>query len=109
MQFNEYQIKAKETAVYAKKDGLNYLGLGLCNESGEVAGKIKKLIRGDYSQLDEMRVAGMIADELGDVLWYLSMLADTLGYDLEMIAKMNVEKLRKRKEANTLKGDGDVR
>ena len=56
---DEYQEKAKATAIYPKKDALPYLSLGLVSEAGEVAGKIKKLIR-DGTQSD-------VASEIGDV------------------------------------------
>ena len=106
MNFNEYQKLARSTAVYPVQDKIVYPTLGLCGEAGEVADKIKKTIRGDYT-LDE--VTGNIADELGDVLWYLAILADDLGVDLEDIAKWNVDKLQRRMKSNKIKGDGDNR
>ena len=106
MNFNEYQKLARSTAVYPVQDKIVYPTLGLCGEAGEVADKIKKTIRGD-STLDE--VTGNIADELGDVLWYLAILADDLGVDLEDIAKWNVDKLQRRMKSNKIKGDGDNR
>ena len=106
MNFNEYQKLARSTAVYPEEHKVVYPALGLCGEAGEVADKIKKTIRGD-SSLDE--VTGNIADELGDVLWYLAILADDLGVDLEAIAKWNVDKLQRRMKSNKIKGDGDNR
>ena len=106
MNFNEYQKLARSTAIYPKESKVIYPALGLCGEAGEVADKIKKTIRGD-SSLDE--VTGNIADELGDVLWYLAILADDLGVDLEDIAKWNVDKLQRRMKSNKIKGDGDNR
>ena len=50
-----------------------------------------------------------IAYELGDVLWYLSMVAYELEYDLNDVAKMNIEKLASRKKRNKIKGSGDDR
>ena len=106
MNFNEYQKLARSTAVYPEEHKVVYPALGLCGEAGEVADKIKKTIRGD-SSLDE--VTGSIADELGDVLWYLAILADDLGVPLEDIAYWNVDKLRRRMKSNKIKGDGDNR
>ena len=109
MKMNEYQERAKETAVFPKSDGYMYLTLGLCNEVGEVAGKVKKNIRGDYTNLDPDDIDTMVADELGDVLWYLAMLSKEIGYTLEEIAQMNLDKLSARKARNTIKGSGDER
>ena len=53
--------------------------------------------------------SGNIADELGDVLWYLAILADDLGVELEDVAKWNVDKLQRRMKSNKIKGDGDNR
>ena len=110
MELNEYQRLAKETAVYDhERDSITYPILGLCNETGEVAGKLKKWKRGDYNDFSKDLILKMIADELGDVFWYLAATADDLGYTLEEIAQMNLDKLKNRKEKNVLKGDGDTR
>ena len=106
MNFNEYKKLARSTAVYPEEHKVVYPALGLCGEAGEVADKIKKTIRGD-SSLDE--VTGSIAGELGDVLWYLAILADDLGVELEDVAKWNVDKLQRRMKSNKIKGDGDNR
>ena len=106
MNFNEYQKLARSTAIYPKESKVIYPALGLCGEAGEVADKIKKTIRGDSSLVE---VTGSIADELGDVLWYLAILADDLGVPLEDIAYWNVDKLQRRMKSNKIKGDGDNR
>ena len=106
MNFNEYQKHARSTAIYPKESKVIYPALGLCGEAGEVADKIKKTIRGD-SSLDE--VSGNIAGELGDVLWYLAILADDLGITLDQIAHWNLAKLNRRWRKNKIKGDGDNR
>ena len=98
---DEYQNKAKATAIYPKKDALPYLVLGLTSEAGEVAGKAKKLIR-DGTESD-------LASEIGDVLWYCAMLADYLGSDLGKIMEDNLEKLQSRKKRGVLGGSGDNR
>ena len=106
MNFNEYQKLARSTAVYPEEHKVVYPALGLCGEAGEVADKIKKTIRGDSSLVN---VTGSIADELGDVLWYLAILADDLGIPLEDIAHWNVDKLQRRMKNNKIRGDGDNR
>ena len=106
MNFNECQKLARSTAVYPEEHKVVYPALGLCGEAGEVADKIKKTIRGD-STLEQ--ATGSIGDELGDVLWYLAILADDLGVPLEDIAYWNVDKLRRRMKSNKIKGDGDNR
>ena len=106
MNFNEYQKLARSTAVYPEEYKVVYPALGLCGEAGEVADKIKKTVRGD-TPLDE--VTGSIAMELGDVLWYVAVLADDLGVELEDVAKWNVDKLQRRMKSNKIKGDGDNR
>ena len=108
MDINYYQKNTINTAIYpgagsGNKEELSYLGLGLVNEAGEVAGKIKKLIR------DNTFEPKKIADELGDTLWYIARLADSLGYNLTTILKWNYEKLQNRLENNTIRGSGDNR
>jgi NTP pyrophosphatase (non-canonical NTP hydrolase) len=91
---------------------LSYVSLGLSNEAGEFAGKVKKMLRGDdikSSLLFDCEQREKLAHELGDVLWYLANCADTIGFSLEMIAQMNLAKLRDRKERGVLKGNGDNR
>ncbi|MFA6257063.1 MAG: nucleoside triphosphate pyrophosphohydrolase family protein [Candidatus Paceibacterota bacterium] len=110
MELNEYQKKALETATHGEKYKIIYPALGLGNEAGEVLGKIKKWIRGDdgEGEMSPERKSA-IKDELGDVLWYIAVLADDLGLDLDAIARGNVEKLKSRKERGAIKGDGDTR
>ena len=98
---NEYQEKCKSTAIYPKRDAIAYLSLGLVSEAGEVAGKVKKLIR-DGTQSD-------VASEIGDVLWYCAVLADDLGQSLSEIANRNLEKLANRQKLGKLHGSGDKR
>ena len=98
---DEYQRKAGETAIYPKKDALPYLSLGLVSEAGEVAGKVKKLIR-DGTKSD-------VASEVGDVLWYCAMLATELNVSLGKLMENNLDKLYNRKKRGTLQGSGDSR
>jgi NTP pyrophosphatase (non-canonical NTP hydrolase) len=109
--FTEYQVRTRETAVYPAEsvlDALIYTILGLSNEAGEVAGKLKKLIRGDELP-DGPEWEDVIADEIGDVLWYLARVADEMNINLAVIAENNLQKLESRKERNVLKGSGDKR
>ncbi|MDX8383738.1 MAG: nucleoside triphosphate pyrophosphohydrolase family protein, partial [Ghiorsea sp.] len=95
---NEYQDRAAETALYPSEQGLSYTALGLAGEAGEVANKVKKIIRdADQDNGHEMaeRLDGIVA-ELGDVLWYVAMVAKECGSSLEDIANSNLAKLRSR-------------
>ena len=99
MTFNEYQKLARSTAVYPKEYKVIYPALGLCGEAGEVAEKVKKIVRGD-DRLNN--VTSNIVMELGDVLWYVSALADDLGITLEQVAQWNVDKLQQRMKNNKI-------
>ena len=102
MTFDEYQKFAKTIAIYPENCKITYPTLGLCGEAGEVAEKIKKHIRDGRS----LEGVGL---ELGDVLWYISALADDLGVTLEEIAQANVDKLQSRKDRGKIGGSGDNR
>jgi len=108
MEINDYQTKALETAIYPKKDEVIYPTLGLAGEAGEVADKVKKVIR-DNGGIFTPQIRAEIAKELGDVMWYCATLAYDLGFPLERIARMNIDKLNSRKERNKLNGSGDNR
>jgi|SRR3990167_3229526 len=108
MTFNEYQELAIKTAIYPKERGIEYTILGLCSEAGEIAGKYKKIIR-DKGGILSQEEKDKLAFELGDQLWYCATLADELGFDLDEIAKHNVQKLKDRKNRGTITGSGDFR
>jgi len=109
MQLNEYQNEANKTALYpGRGSNVLYPTLGLCGESGEVAEKVKKLIRDRDGKMDDAWKTEL-AKELGDVLWYISQIAVEIGTDLESVAQANIAKLRSRMERQTLHGDGDNR
>ena len=106
--FNSYQRSASGTAIYPEKHRITYPALGMAGEAGEVANKVKKLIRdGPENRPDTWRED--IASEIGDVLWYCAALASDLNLSLGMIAAQNLIKLDKRKDKGTLGGSGDTR
>ena len=106
--FEKYQELTAQTAIYPKEAGQIYTTLGLVNEAGEVAGKVKKILRDDCGVVSGEKRAE-IAKELGDVLWYLSQCATEFCICLESIAIDNLAKLQSRKERGVLGGSGDNR
>lgn len=109
MEFNDYQIKSRKTAGYpAIGHPVIYPLLGLVNEAGEVAGKVKKVFRDKDGHISEETREALKA-ELGDVLWYLAQVATELGLSLDEIAGYNIEKLYSRLERGTIRGEGDNR
>ena len=109
MDLNDYQSAALQTAVYPNQgSNFAYPALGLAGEAGEVADKLKKVIRyNDGVLTDQVRDA--VAKEIGDVLWYVSVLAHEMDYDLNTIAKINIDKLASRQQRGVLSGSGDNR
>lgn len=105
--FNEYQDQALATTIYPKEHKIVYPALKLAGETGEVSEKIGKWIRGDYPM--DVTKKAEVAKELGDVLWYITALANDIGYNLEEIATLNLGKLRDRRDRGTIRGDGDNR
>jgi len=109
MTFNEYQLRAKETAQFPEKEtAFIYASLALMGEAGEVAEKIKKIWR-DKNKIVEPSDREEIKKELGDVLWYLSQLADLLGINFDDVAQTNLEKTNSRLARNVINGSGDNR
>lgn len=123
MELNGYQQEARQTAIYDQGVDetmellpirleqllrLVYVTTKLNGEAGEVGELIGKAIRDDGGVLSQERIQA-IAAELGDVLWYVSQTAHEIGYDLEGIAVMNLEKLRMRAEEGKLHGSGSNR
>jgi len=105
--FDEYQKLAKSTAIYDKKHAVLYPALGLAGEAGEVANKVKKLLRDGYENNKDYREA--LSSEIGDCLWYISILADDIGFKLSDIANDNLNKLLDRANRGKLSGSGDNR
>ena len=109
MRLSDYQERSRATAVYpGAGDNLLYPTLGLCGEAGEVAEKVKKMVRDDGGVLSAQRRAAL-SKELGDVLWYLAQLATEAELDLEAIAQDNLDKLLSRQRRSVLHGSGDDR
>jgi len=104
-----YENLAGQTAIFPKDRALEYLALGMTSEAGEVAGKVKKLIRDgeDVEGFELKKIA--IASEIGDVLWYCAMMAKEVGVPLNTIMQENLRKLHDRKERGKLHGSGDDR
>jgi len=103
MSLNEYQNAAAKTAMYKTAHQILYPALGLAGEAGEVANKVKKMLRDNDFDRDA------IVAEVGDVLWYIAALSRDLNVSLQDIALGNIEKLYGRKERGTLQGSGDTR
>jgi NTP pyrophosphatase (non-canonical NTP hydrolase) len=109
VRLSDYQERSRATAVYPDAgDNLLYPTLGLCGEAGEVAEKVKKMVRDDAGVLSAERRAAL-SKELGDVLWYLAQLATEAELDLEAIAQDNLDKLLSRQRRSVLQGSGDDR
>ena len=109
MDFKTYQKKSRKTAQYPDL-GSNYIypTLGLVGEAGEVAEKVKKVIRDKNGKFDE-DAKSAIKKELGDVLWYISNLCTEFNFNLEDVALQNIEKLKLRSAKGMISGSGDDR
>lgn len=107
--FSTYQREARKTwGVIDVNHPIVYPTLGLVNEAGEVAGKIKKIFRDKGGAIgDADREA--LKYELGDVLWYLTQICTELDLTLEEVAAANIEKLFSRLERGQIRGEGDER
>jgi NTP pyrophosphatase (non-canonical NTP hydrolase) len=107
--FQLYQERCRATARYPDA-GANpiYPTLGLCGEAGEVADKVKKVLR-DQGGTFSPEVREALKLELGDVLWYVAQLSSELGFELSDIAESNLNKLASRAARNVIAGSGDHR
>jgi|SRR6056300_941698 NTP pyrophosphatase (non-canonical NTP hydrolase) len=103
MNMNDYQRQAATTAIYPASVQVLYPTLGLAGEAGEVANKVKKIVRD--GKLDKEA----IGSEIGDCLWYIAAICKDLGLKMEDVAQANLDKLRQRQEKGTLSGSGDTR
>jgi|TARA_Y100000389_G_scaffold155169_1_gene155762 NTP pyrophosphatase (non-canonical NTP hydrolase) len=103
-----YQKVALTTAIYPREQAIIYPTLGLTGEAGEVANKVKKIIRDGSNSKDE-KLVSEIKSEIGDCLWYIAVLANDFNIKLSDIASTNLIKLENRKEKGTIRGSGDQR
>lgn len=109
MDFTTYQTKSRRTAKYPEiGHAVIYPTLGLANEAGEVAGKVKKIFRDKGGVIGEAEREAL-KGELGDVLWYLAQVCTELGLSLDEVAEHNIEKLYSRLERGQIGGEGDNR
>lgn len=113
MTFDEYQTQAISTLTSDHEYGdfnaeLMAQILGLVGESGEVAEKVKKLIRDQGGKLTDENKKEMLK-ELGDILWYVNAVAHLLGSNISEVADANLQKVLSRKERGVTKGSGDNR
>lgn len=113
MEFDEYQLKVAETAIYPDAGSGNIQALMYCagsatGEAGEVWGQVKKAYRDDLGMVTDVR-REKIEKEIGDTLWYLAQLCNELEINGGRLMRENLEKLQRRKETGTLGGDGDDR
>jgi len=113
MQFSDYQKQSRLTAKYPDIDNnFVYPTLGLVGEAGELAEKVKKLMRDKHmftpaEVTDDIKAE--VLKELGDVMWYTAQLATEFGVDLDAVAEQNIEKLQSRLERGKIGGEGDNR
>ncbi len=104
-----YQSASRRTWSLIRTDHpIVYPTLGLANEAGEVAGKIKKIFRDRGGVITDDDRAALVL-ELGDVLWYLTQICTELDVTLEEVAAANIAKLASRAARGTIRGDGDQR
>lgn len=123
LSFQDYQKGAASTAQYpyvgvdpnsvgecgnCESENYIYPALGLCGEAGEVAEKVKKIVRDKLGTVDDISRAA-VAKELGDCLWYIAALCKEFKLDMGEVAQGNLNKLAARKAAGTIQGSGDER
>lgn len=115
MDLNEYQKQAMTTCM-PSSNNFSYMFLNLVGEVGEFASKVAKHIRKDKAGIDGdiLSLTGChhsdveeLMKEAGDCLWQLSGLCTVMGWSLEDVAQMNLDKLAARKVAGTIDGNGD--
>ena len=107
----EYQKEIVATRIVKKDKKIDYLcyaSLGLCEEAGEIAGKLKKIVRDKDGIISEEDRLSLIK-EAGDTLWYLADLCDDLGVTIEEVARINLDKVRDRFQRGVIQGQGDNR
>lgn len=110
---NGFQAECRKTAIYRNnmqslQERMSYCVLGLTSEAGEVAGKLKKVMRDNNGYLG-FQEAHDIRKEVGDVLWYCAMILDELQLTMGGCADTVLQKLAARQSNGTLQGSGDER
>lgn len=110
MNFDEYQKQARQTVIRHKDPLMDKTiwVLGISGEASEIAEKWKKIVAYDDGELTEEKKADL-GKEMGDVIWYMAALAESLGLSLQDIAETNIQKVLSRKERGVTKGRGDDR
>lgn len=110
MTFDEYQKQALTTA-HTNPDPLmdkTIWAMGIAGEAGEVLEKWKKIVAYNEGYISDEDLAEL-KKELGDVVWYIAVLADSLGLSFEEVMRLNVKKLQDRQKRNVIKGAGNNR
>jgi NTP pyrophosphatase (non-canonical NTP hydrolase) len=110
MTFDEYQ-KGALTTVHNSHEPLMQKSIwvmGVAGEAGEVVEKWKKIVAYREGKMTDNDLREL-SKEIGDVMWYLAVLADSLGVSLEDVAQQNLAKLQDRKGRDVIKGAGDNR
>lgn len=107
MNVKEYEDFMSTSKVYDCLP-IVYPILGMNGEAGEAAEKVKKCLR-DNNGVFSNQVKTDIMRELADVLWYIWATADDMGYTLEDVMEIGIEKVEKRQKTNTIHGSGDNR
>lgn len=110
---DDYQEQTAITALYpgagkGTVDAIAYSALGLTGEAGEIANKVKKIIRDEKGVLSEEKRLDILA-ELGDVCWYLARLCTEMGGKWSDVAQSNLDKLESRRKRGVITGSGDNR
>jgi NTP pyrophosphatase (non-canonical NTP hydrolase) len=106
MEIEEYQRFTPTTAIYDENRGEEYILAGLIGEVGELYSAVAKYERGDF---DQEELQNREIKELGDMMWFISQYCNMRGYNLGKVLRTNMDKLSKRAEIGTLRGDGDER
>lgn len=116
MTLNEYQQQAMTTCMETSRN-IPYMLFNLQGEVGELSSKVAKHIRkgelefnhNDMNHSMDVEQFSAIMDELGDVLWQVQGFASVMGWNLEDVARGNLQKLASRKQRNVIDGNGDKR
>lgn len=110
MTFDEYQKQALTTAhnTYEPLMEKTIWAMGVAGEAGEVVEKWKKIIAYKDGKVSEADLAEL-SKELGDVVWYIAVMAHSLGLSFESVMQQNVEKLKSRQARGVITGQGDNR